>query len=100
MGSVTLCSRFAIFVAKDVGKQLLLRSAALSVQLGLMCNALTSKSSGWRNVRLNPSKRARLPAHRFGSRTHFSFMHGLPGSMSRPRQNAWFCRRTHGVRTT
>ena len=95
-----MCSRFAIFVAKDVGKQLLLRSAALSVQLGLMCNALTSKSSGWRNVRLKPSKRARLPAHRFGSGTHFSFMQGLPGSMIRPRQNAWFCRRTHGVRTT
>ena len=100
MGSVTLCSRFAIFVAKDVGKQLLLRNAALSVQLGLMCNALTSNNSGCRRVRLNPSKRARLPAHRFGSRTHFSFMQGLPGSMSRPRQKAWFCRRTHGVRTT
>ena len=100
MGSVTLCSRFAIFVAKDVGKQLRFRNAALSVQLGLICNAFTSNSSGCLKVRLNPSKRARLPAHRFGSGTHFSFMHGLPGSMSRPRQKAWFCRRTHGVRTT
>ena len=100
MGSVTLCSRFAIFVAKDVGRQLLLRSAALSVQLGLMCNALTSKSSGCRSVKLKPSKRARLPAHRFGSRTHLSVVHGLPGSISLPLQKAWFCRRTHGVRTT
>ena len=95
-----MCSRFAIFVAKDVGKQLLLRSAALSVQLGLMCNALTSKSSGWRRVRLKPSKRARLPAQRLGSGTHFSFIQGLPGSISLPLQKAWFCRRTQGVRTT
>ena len=100
MGSVTLCSRFAIFVAKDVGRQLLLRSAALSVQLGLICKAFTSNSSGWRNVRLKPSKRARLPAQRFGSGAHLVFAHAFPGSMSRPRQNAWFCRRTHGVLTT
>ena len=100
MGSVTLCSRFAIFVAKDVGKQLLLRSAALSVQLGLICNALTSNNSGCRRVRLKPSKRARLPAHRFGSGAHLVFVQGFPGSISLPLQKAWFCRRTHGVRTT